>query len=266
LLGHSLWRLRTLVLTMALLLAGFQVVLIFVAGSLEGSGAFEQLAALLPPFARELLGSSMASFLSFAGIVCLGYFHLAPMGALVALAITVATMPAAEVESGFADLILARPLARHWIVTRTLAATVLVTALLLAVMMTATWAGLNALAPREAQWPSARLIVSLAANLGMLLLCWSGVALAIASASRRRALAGGSAGVLALAAFLLDYVGRLWQPAESAARLSPFRYFSPLDLVMGAPLPPGNLAVLGGIAAAGFLAAYVLYARRDITH
>ena len=90
--------------------------------------------------------------------------------------------------------------------------------------------------------------------------------MAIGCASQRRSVAAGSAGLLALTTFLLDYVGRLWRPAESIAWLSPFRYYDPLSLVMGSPLPPKDLVVLLGIAAAGFAAAYVLFARRDLSH
>ena len=100
----------------------------------------------------------------------------------------------------------------------------------------------------------------------MLTLCWGGVALAIGAASSRRSIAGGSAGLLAFGTFLLDYVARLWQPAESIAWLSPFRYYNPFDLVTGSPLPVKNLIVLGSIAVAGFASSYVLFARRDISH
>ena len=79
-------------------------------------------------------------------------------------------------------------------------------------------------------------------------------------------MAGGAAGLLAFAAFLLDYVARLWQPAEKIAWLSPFRYYNPFDLITGNTLPLKNLVVLGAIALAGFAAAYVLFARRDISH
>jgi ABC-2 type transport system permease protein len=258
-------RLRTLVLSMGLLLGAFQIVLVVVAGSIQRSAGFEQLSALMPPFARELLGPSMTAFMSFAGIVCLGYFHLMVMGSLVGLAIAVATVPASEVETGFIDLILSRPLARHWIITRSIVAVILAMTMVLGLMMLGTWIGLGTLAPEGAVWPSVKLIRSLAVNLGLLMLCWSGVALAIGSAARRRSVAGASTAVLALAAFLLDYVGRLWKPAESIAWFSPFRYYSTFDLVLGAPLPMKNVAVLAGVAVAGWLAAYVLFARRDLT-
>jgi ABC-2 type transport system permease protein len=266
LLVHSLKRVRTLVLSMGLLLGGFQFVLILVARSVQRSGGFEELSALLPPFFREMLGPSLTSFMSFAGIVCLGYFHLSVIGALVAVSVMLATMPTSEVETGFIDLILSRPLARHWIITRTIVLMLLSITLILALMMTGTWTGLETLAPKDAGWPSARLIRSLAINLGLLMLCWSGVAMAIGAASRRRSVAGGLAGLLALTAFLMDYVGRLWKPAETVAWLSPFRYYNPFDLVMGKPLPSRDLLVLACIAAAGFAAAYLLFSRRDISH
>ncbi len=254
LLIHSLKRVRTLVLSMGILLAGFQLILIVVARSIQGSGGFEELTTLLPSWVREMLGPSIA------------YFHLSVIGALVALSILVSTMPASEIETGFIDLILSRPLARHWIITRTIIVTTLAIILVLSLMMTGTWAGLATLAPKIAGRPSAKLILSLATNLAFLMLCWSGVAMAIGSASRRRSIAGGIAGLLALATFLLDYVGLLWKPAESTAWLSPFRYYRPFDLVMGNPLPVKNLVVLGAIAVAGFISAYILFSRRDISH
>jgi ABC-2 type transport system permease protein len=71
-------------------------------------------------------------------------------------------------------------------------------------------------------------------------------------------------GLLALATFLLDYVARAWQPAEAIAWLSPFRYYSPLDLVMGKQIPEHNLWVLAGVGVFGFALSYFLFSRRDI--
>ncbi len=266
LLAQTLKRYRTLLLAMGLLLAGFQIVLVLVARSIHASGGFNQLGAMLPAFARELMGPAFTSMMSFAGIVCVGYFHLSVMASLLAISIAIATTPTSEIESGFIDLILSRPLGRHWIVTRSIILLFLAIAALLAMMLAGTWTGLRVLAPSGAEWPSAHLVASLALNLGLLLLSWSGLAMAIASASRRRAAAGAITGMLALTAFLLDYVGRLWSTADKLAWLSPFRYYNPFDLVMGKPLPYKNLVVLSAIAVAGFIAAYALFARRDIAH
>jgi beta-exotoxin I transport system permease protein len=266
LLVHSLKRVRTLVFAMSALLSVFQVFLILVAGSIQNSGSFEQLGNLMPPFVREIMGPSFAGLMSFSGIVSAGYFHLAVMGSLVGLSIAVGTMPTSEIETGFMDLILSRPMPRHWIVTRSIIVMMLCSVLMLGMMMIGTWIGLTWLAPRDVEWPSAKLILSLVVNLGVLMLCWNGVATAIGAASRRRSVAGGLAGLLSLAMFLLDYVARAWRPAETVAWLSPFRYYSPFDLVMGNPLPAKNIMVLAAIAVSGFALAYVVFSRRDISH
>jgi len=264
LLSLSLKRARTLLVATGLLLAAFQVLLVLIASSIHPS-KFEDLAALLPPFVRALLGPAVASVMSFGGIVCLGYFDLAIVAALLALIIALATLPASEVETGFADLILARPLRRHWIITRTIALVLISTLMMVALMMAGTWVGLAMLAPDDAQWPSPMMIGSLALNLGMLMLCWSSVALALAAACRR-SVASATTGLLALAALLLDLTARLWPAAEPFAWLSPFRYFIPFDLVMGTALPVENILVLWAITMSGFTVAYLLFSQRDISH
>ena len=265
LLGLSLRRARTLLLATGLLLAAFQVLLVFIARSIHHAGEFEQIAALLPPFARELLGPSLASVMSFSGIVCIGYFDLAIVAALLALTIALATVPASEVERGFAELILARPVRRQWIITRTIALLIVALLSVLALMLAGTWAGLAMLGPENVRWPTPRMLGLLALNLGSLMLCWGGVALAFAAACRR-SVASSVTGLLALVGLLLDLTGRLWPPANRIAWLSPFRYFVPFDLVMGNALPIENMIVLIAIALTGFTLAYFLFWQRDISH
>jgi ABC-2 type transport system permease protein len=266
LLAYSLRRVRILLIAMGALLAGFQVLLIGYAGSIQRSGTFEQMGALMPSFVREMMGPSFPSFMSFSGIVCLGYFHPVVMISLAALSIALGTMPVSEIETGFMDLILARPLARHWIITRSIIVGTISIAGLLILMVAGTWVGLKLLAPKGVAWPAPDLVFKLAANLALLLVCWLGIALAISSLSIRRSAAGTVAGLIALAAFLLDYLGRAWQPLQSVAWLSPFRYYSPFDMLMGNSVPEKNPLVLAGIAILGFMLAYIFFLRRDITH
>jgi ABC-2 type transport system permease protein len=261
----SLKRARILLIATALLLALFQVLLVLIAGSIQRAGEFDQLASLLPPVARNILGPSLTSVLSFGGIVCLGFYDLGIVIALLALVIAFATVPASEVEIGFADLTLARPVPRHWMITRTIALVLFAIVSMLGVMMGSTWVGLTLYAPENAVWPSPAMIGWFALDLGLLLLCWGGIAMAF-GAAYRRSVAGAISGVLALAAFLLDYTGRLWAPAERFAWLSPFRYFIPFDLVMGNPLPWENVCVLWAVAMTGFVMAYFLFTQRDISH
>jgi ABC-2 type transport system permease protein len=264
LIAHSFKRVRTLVIVMSLVLAVFQVFLIVIAASIQESNSYDQLSTLVPPFVRQMLGPSFSSLMTFRGMVSLGYFHLAIMSSLIGLAIAVATMPTSEVETGFMDLMLARPVARHRVITRSILLLIASLIFVLAMMMTGTWIGLIALAPKEAALPGSDLIFSLAINLGLLASSWGGIAMAIGAASRRRAVAGAITGLLALVTFLLDYIARAWEPADAVAWLSPFRYYNPFDFVIGQALQPRSLLVLAGIALAGFTIAYIVFSRRDI--
>jgi ABC-type transport system involved in multi-copper enzyme maturation permease subunit len=261
-----LHRVRKFLLSAGLLLAGFQVVLILQANSIQATNSFAKMSEFVPAFARDVLGPSFVTMMTFKGIVCLGYFHPIVMGALVSVAVTLATIPVMEIETGYIDLVLARPAARHRVVTRSILAAVIATLYLLAMMAVGTWFGLSRFATKSPDWPSLKLIGSLALNLAFLMLCWAAIAMAIGCACRRRGSAGAIAGLLALTAYLTDYVGRAWKPADSVAWLSPFRYYAPFELIMGSTLSPKNLYVLGGIATAAFALAYVLYSRRDISH
>jgi ABC-type transport system involved in multi-copper enzyme maturation permease subunit len=266
LIALSLRRVRRFLLAAGVLLAGFQVVLILQANSIQASNSFAQMGDMVPAFARDVLGPSFVAFLTFKGIVCLGYFHPVVMGALVSISLTIGTIPIMEIETGFIDLILARPVARHWIVTRSILVAMICTVYLLLMMAIGTWIGLKNFAAKGAGRPSAGLIGSLAINLGLLMLCWSAITMAIGCACRRRGSAGAIAGLLALTAYLTDYIGRAWKPAESVAWLSPFRYYTPFELVMGSALSAKSLYVLGGVTVTAFALAYLLYSRRDISH
>jgi ABC-2 type transport system permease protein len=266
LIAQLLRRARKFLLATGVLLAGFQVVLILQANSIQASNTFAQMGQMIPSFARDVMGSSFIGFLTFKGIVCLGYFHPVVMGALVSVSVVLATVPVMEIETGFIDLVLARPVARYWIVTRSILVAVISTVYLLAMIAFGTWIGLHGFAAKNADRSWVGLIASLALNLGFLMLCWSAIAMAIGCACRRRGTAGAIAGLLAFTAYLTDYIGRAWKPAESVAWLSPFRYYTPFDLVMGSPLSAKSLCVLGGTAVAAYALACVLYLRRDISH
>ena len=223
LLLHSLRRARTLVLAMGALLGAFQVVLILVARSIQRTGGFDQLVNLLPlrpgddgPFARQLhvvRGYCLPGlFSSIRDGIAAGALHCSSHCANVRNRDGLYRFD--PVASAGASLDRDANHRRE---------TLLCLAAVLCLMMAGTWAGLYGLAPTVRYGRRPELMGSLALNLGLLMLCWAGIAAAIGSASRRRSVAGAFAGLLALAAFLLDYVGRLWQTAEKAAWLSPFR-------------------------------------------
>jgi ABC-type transport system involved in multi-copper enzyme maturation permease subunit len=56
----------------------------------------------------------------------------------------------------------------------------------------------------------------------------------------------------------------VWRPLRGLARLSPFHYYNPIDLVMGKPLPLGDIGILLGTAAGAVAIAFALFRRRDM--
>jgi ABC-2 type transport system permease protein len=256
---------RTLLLVMAGALALFQVLLGLAAQQLQRTGTFAQLASLIPSFARELVGTALVAMMSSAGIMALGYYHVAIIAVLVALVITIGTEPVAEIEVGVADLILSRPVSRASVLTRSVFLLVVGPALVIGAMAGGTLVlGLWIAAPPSGLRPLPSLIASLALNLWALLFCWGGVTLAIGSVARRRSVAGSIAGAAATALMLADYLSRVWSPLKPIARFSPFRYYNPLDMVMGRALSMTDVGILLAAGAVGIIAAYALFARRDI--
>jgi len=246
------------------LLAAVQFLRVRIAALVHNAGQFDEITALLPPFIRDMFGSSLAGIMTFNGIVCGVYFDLAFIVALVAVTIALATVPASEIDTGFADFILARPISRHWLITRTIVLVWFSAALLLLMIVIGTYTGLAMFAPPEVPWPSARQTAELALSLGMLALSWSGVAMAFGAACRR-GVAAAATSLIAFAALILDWAHRLWPPLEVVACLSPFFYFRPYELVAGEPLLLENILILSAISLTGYIVAYCLIAQRDIS-
>jgi ABC-type transport system involved in multi-copper enzyme maturation permease subunit len=159
---------------------------------------------------------------------------------------------------------LSRSVSRAAVMTRSAVLLVVCPAFVIAAMALGTFMGLWLAVPVGSARPAASLVWSLAISLWSLLACWCGVSLAISSVARRRAVAGAIAGSAAAALILIDYLSHVWKPLRGIARLSPFHYYNPLNLVMGRPLPLGDIGVLLGTAAAAVATAYVLFNRRDV--
>ena len=261
---HSLVRIRGMLFGLGLLLGGFQFLLTQVGSYLVRHSYFSQLSTLMPDFVRAMMGPQALAFMSFTGIVAFGYFHPMVIAAVVWLSILIATEAAGEVETRFVDLTLARELTRADVILRTVVVFFVAVGFVLGLMMLGTWVGLACCTPADAPHTPPKLIVSLAFSLGCVMVCWAGIALGVAAAARRRSVAAGAVGIVALTAYLLDYIGRVWDPARTISRISPFHYFDPTALVAGQPLSVSNAVVLVGAGIAGAVVGAVVFSKRDI--
>ena len=218
-------------------------------------------ALVLLAFVRSAFGTA---FSSFAGMTTFGYFETLVVMLMAQFAIYVATEPAGEIEWGLVDVVLARPLPRHWLVTRTLLVMSTSTLALALTMGIATWLSLHALAPPGSRWPEPRIVLTLIAHLVMVTWCFGAPALAAAAWARRRASAQAPIAIAAVALYLVDFLGTWWEPLRRFGRLSPFYYYQGSAIVEGKAHTLINLSVLGAVTAAASALAYWQFARRDL--
>ncbi len=259
---RSVSRHRALILALAALLSGFQFLLVVAATNLQRQGLFAQAAAFVPPFMQEALGGMALA--SFAGTVALGFFHPVVMLALSCGAIYLASEPAGEVEHGLVDLVAARPVPRHLLITRTLLLYAGVTAAIVVLMSIANEAAVRLLAPRGVPLLARSRLMWVAGNLLAVVWCLGAGALAAGASARRRGAAAGSISLLAVSLYLLHFAAAAWTKLRPAARISPFHYYETMPTLLGLSHPVRNIAGLLIATAVLVAIAQVLYGRRDL--
>ncbi len=262
LLGRSFRRSRALLLSLAVVLVVFQVLVVIAAEYLQEQRGFLQIVALLPPLAQQFMGGV---FSSFAGMVAFGYFHPVVVIAFVGLAIVVASEPAADVESGVVDLVLGRPVARALVVARSVLVLMLATAGIGALMVAASRTSSLWLAAANAAAIPLSTLLRLAANLVAVAWVAGAFSLAASTFARRRGGAAGTAGIVVLAAYLLNVLAELWPQLRPYGKLSPFHYYQPMAVIAGgASRWSGDVLVLLAVAAVFVTIAFVAFSRRDL--
>jgi ABC-2 type transport system permease protein len=245
----------------AAVLAGFQLAITAAAASLEQSGDFSRLVEAVPAFVREWIGPALASF---AGMSVLSFFEPLVILLVVLFAVYVASEPAADVESGLVDLILARPLPRRTLITRSLVLMTATTAGLVLVLTATSWISLMLLSPPDAVWPQPRIVLLLTANLFAIGWSLGGVSLGAAGSLPRRASVLGLMTVSIIALFLLKILVESSATFESLWWATPFYFFRGTAILTGDAELARDFTVLFVLGAAGVALAYWRYERRDL--
>jgi hypothetical protein len=265
LVSRSLGRTVGLFAAISILLASFEIAVIAVAASFTGATDFARLSQLMsqimPGFVQAAFGPAM---LSFGAMTTVCYFDPLVVMMAVQFAVFLATEPAGEIEGGLVDLVLARPLPRHWLISRSVLVMTAGASLPTLAMGLATWAGLGLLAPAGAPWPETRVVLLMMIHLAAVSWCFGGAGLAAAAWSRRRGAAQAAVAIASVALYLIDVIGESWARALPLARLLPFHYYHGAAILRGTANAALDLSVLSGIGAAGIALAYWQFGRRDL--
>src|SRR6476620_4460104 len=187
---RSCARHRALIVALAGLLSAFQVLDIVVAYNLQQNAAYSQFAAMVPAFIQEAMGGALVG--TFLGAVAVGFVHPLVMLSLSCAAIYLASEPAGEVEDGLVDLVVARPVPRYLIVSRSTIVYIVATAAITLAMFVTSRVAVAWLSPATAAALPAARLAWVAANLLAIVWCFGAAALAVASHVRQRMRAAGS--------------------------------------------------------------------------
>lgn len=212
---------------------------------------------------QAMLGTELAEQFGPAVAVAIPWTHPVVLALSWAHAVICATrVPAGEIDGGTADILLALPVSRWTIVlsetVALLAAGCAVLALLVAGNLLGT--GLVADYPPVDPWRRA----AVAANLYGLYLSVGAVAWLASALSSRRSHAITVVFLFLVVSFLLNYLTPFWQPAKTVSFLSLLTYHRPLPILRDGVWPWHDLAALFGFAAALWLLAGTIFARRDV--
>jgi ABC-type transport system involved in multi-copper enzyme maturation permease subunit len=262
LLRRSMARHRGLIIAVAALLSAFQVLDIVVAYNLQAKGVYGQFASLVPAFIQEAMGGVLVG--SFSGAIAVGFAHPLVMLSLSCVAIYLASEPAGEVEDGLVDLVVARPVPRFLIVTRSALVYVLGSAAVVAAMFATSRITVQWLSPSTATDLPALRLGWVAANLLAIVWCFGAASLAIASHVRERNRAAGTIALVAVFLYLLQFGAAAWNPLRPFTLASPFHYYEPMRTLLGTASAVKEVLGLLGTSAALLVLAYVLYEKRDL--
>ena len=227
-------------------------------------GGMGQLIDLLPDAVRGFVGSSQLDLLTANGALAVAYNH--PLTKVVltvfAVALPVSAI-AGELERGTLDLLLAHPLRRYKLLlgsglALSLAAVMLGGSMFLGTVVGARIGGISA----EVAWGD---FGWMALNTVALVLAMSGLGYLFSVLARRGGQAAGWTGALIAGMFFLEWFATMWDKVEPFTPLSLFHYYEPSQIIGGTPNWWVNITVLLAVAVVAFMAAMVIFDRRDLT-
>ena len=245
-----------------LLLAAFQYLICAAVASVDVSGAIAKLLDSLPPMLQTMVSATLFGGLSEHGLLAFGWNHpiAQAIGAAVAIVLA-ARAVAGEAETGAIELLLSQPLSRG----RYFAAQA---GFALAALALLTLAGLGGTLLGQRVFHVTPFAGIALARLGvdyLLLQCaWFGITLLLSAFGREGGRVASAGFLVALASYIVQVIGQLW---ERAAFLAPYtlqHYLRPQEILVKGAGVAEPAAVLLAVTLVSALAAWLRFRRRDL--
>jgi hypothetical protein len=246
------------------LLAGFEFVLVAQATVIQESQSFGRVADLMPTFVQRGLGQQALLIATFQGMIAFGYFHPLVVVLVPAIGAYFATEPAYDVETGRVDLLLARAVPRHRMMTRSLALAFVATVVTLGGMALGTWGGLYVYASGQPEWPRLETMARLMLHLAAVAWCFSAFAAAVAAGASRWTSAFTTVVGAMIVMYWIDFLAIAWPRMRSIAWIAPFDYYPAIPILGGTAPPWRNVLILWTATLIFAAVAYWRFDRRDL--
>jgi ABC-2 type transport system permease protein len=223
---------------------------------------------------EKLIGADKITIGQGLDTLTIGYVHPLLLTILSVWAIGRASGAiAGELDKGTMELLLAQPLARWRLVVSHFAVDCLTIPLLCGCLWAGTALGSNVfglieLTARDPKPIDPILFGPALVNVAALLFAISGYTMAISSAGRFRTRVLGIAVVLALLQFLINLLGQTWPAIEFLRPWTVFYYYQPQGLILNLDGTMNeatrNVLTLAAVGVVGYVAALVIFCRRDL--
>ena len=220
------------------------------------------IAARLPKPLLSALGIDELPIDSVRGYLAVHAQHPFVLMVLMAVPVAMCTgLLTGDVERRTLALVLVRRVRRAGVVGSAASVCALWLALGVASGLAGTVAG--ARMAGVADLPGIRVLLGIAASQYLLMLAVEGIALVFSAAASERSEAVAWTLVVVLIMYVWNFIAQFWPVAQPVARWMLFHYFEPKSVLLSGGLDARPAAVLGAVAAAGFLVAVAVFTRRE---
>jgi ABC-2 type transport system permease protein len=217
----------------------------------------------LKTFVGVMLGVNISDQLGPEAIQAYAWVHPVVLALAWAHVLVCCTRtPAGEIDRGTADVTFTLPVTRWEIQGSETAVWLVATAIVLALTLLGYWFGGSFTTDGEPLvWT--RLLIVLA-NFFCLNLAVGGLTWLVSAWCDRRGTAIAIAFIVLLSSFLLNFLAQFWSVAERLSFLGLLNYYRPVFIFRDGTVPWHDIAILLAAAAGFWIAAGVVFSRRDV--